>query len=173
MGGLLYPARQKVGTRRRARTARERGAAAVEFALSLVLLIPLLFGTVNYGYYFWIAITATEAAQLATRTALTNGSTLLTVCPTALTTPALAVQQAAAKTAAQNHINARTGLPTSYVTFPGDLVTNDICSPVPFGWIMQVQVDFPPIAPFTLPFMPSSTIAGRTRVTTKTFVLPP
>jgi Flp pilus assembly protein TadG len=167
--------------RRMRRGARgERGAVTVELALSLFLLLPLMFATFNYAYYFWIAITATEAAQLYARTALTSGGAPMTTCPTAISTPTFAAQQAAAFTAAQNYINARTGLPTSYVTRPASVVANDTCTnavvgppAVPFGWRIALQVDFPPIAPMTLPFMPASTIAGRTRVTTKTFVLPP
>ena len=159
----------------------ERGAVTVELALSMFLLLPLMFATFNYAYYFWIAITATEAAQLATRTALTNGSTPMTSCPTSLTVPPLATQVALAQTAARNYINARTGLPTSTVTFPstvtvnGASTTNNSCrAAAPFGWVMQIQVDFAPIAPMTLPFMPQSTITtGYTRYRTRTFVLPP
>jgi Flp pilus assembly protein TadG len=168
-------------SRRMRRAARgERGAVTVELALSLFLLLPLMFATFNYAYYFWIAITTTEAAQLATRIALTNGTTPMTSCPTSLTVPTLATQQTLALTAAQNYINARTGLSTSYVTLPatvtvnGTLTTNNTCrAAAPFGWVVQLQVDFPPIAPMTLPFMPQSATAGRTRYRTKTFVLPP
>jgi hypothetical protein len=35
--------------------AQQRGAAAIEFALSLTLLIPLIFGILDYGYYFYVA----------------------------------------------------------------------------------------------------------------------
>lgn len=46
---------------------RERGASAVEFALILVVLTPLLFGTLQYGYYFYVAQTASSAARETAR----------------------------------------------------------------------------------------------------------
>ena len=45
--------------------AHQRGAAAIEFALSLTLLIPLIFGILDYGYYFYIAVTTVEATRVA------------------------------------------------------------------------------------------------------------
>jgi Flp pilus assembly protein TadG len=151
----------------------QRGAVAVEFALSLFLLIPLLFGMLNYGYYFWVGLNATEGAQMAARSGLMNGSTPLSACPTAFTTPSLATQQGLALSAAQNYVANKTGLPTSYVTLVSSVSGNNACSASPFGWKMAIQVDFPPIAPFTLPFMPASSISGRTKFTTTTFLLPP
>jgi Flp pilus assembly protein TadG len=54
----------------RARRRRDDGAAAVEFALiaSLVLL-PLLFGILQYGFYFFQATSAEHAAREGARLA--------------------------------------------------------------------------------------------------------
>ena len=46
---------------------REDGAAAVEFALVLPIFIALVFGIIQYGFYFWTAETANSAAREAAR----------------------------------------------------------------------------------------------------------
>ena len=46
---------------------RESGAAAVEFALVVVLLLALLFGVIQYGMYFYSAQTGSSAAREAAR----------------------------------------------------------------------------------------------------------
>ena len=58
------------GARRR-RTAgeSERGAAAVEFALVVPILLVLLFGIVNFGQYLSVRQTATQAAAEGARAA--------------------------------------------------------------------------------------------------------
>lgn len=45
----------------------ERGGAAVEFALVVPLLVALLFGILQYGYYFWSIETASATAREAVR----------------------------------------------------------------------------------------------------------
>ncbi|MGH3990759.1 MAG: TadE/TadG family type IV pilus assembly protein, partial [Pseudonocardiaceae bacterium] len=47
----------------------DSGAAAVEFALVSVLLFTLLFGTVQYGYFFFQATAAEHAAREGAREA--------------------------------------------------------------------------------------------------------
>jgi Flp pilus assembly protein TadG len=55
--------------KRAAALERDSGAAAVEFALVSVLLLTLLFGIIQYAYYFFqsqgASSTAREAARLA------------------------------------------------------------------------------------------------------------
>ena len=46
---------------------REDGAAAVEFALVLPIFIFLMFGIIQFGFYFWTAETANSAAREAAR----------------------------------------------------------------------------------------------------------
>ncbi len=43
------------------------GAAAVEFALVSVLLFTLVFGIIQYGFYFWAAQVGTSAVRDAAR----------------------------------------------------------------------------------------------------------
>jgi Flp pilus assembly protein TadG len=46
---------------------RQRGAAAVEFALVLPLLMLLVMGTIDWGYYFFIDQVVTNAAREGAR----------------------------------------------------------------------------------------------------------
>jgi Flp pilus assembly protein TadG len=46
---------------------REDGAAAVEFAMVLPIFIFLMFGIIQFGFYFWTAETANSAAREAAR----------------------------------------------------------------------------------------------------------
>lgn len=54
---------------RRRAVARDGGAAAVEFALVLVLFLTLVFGIIQYGYYFLQANSAEHAAREGARLA--------------------------------------------------------------------------------------------------------
>ena len=44
---------------------RDRGVAAIEFALILPFIAVIVLALVDYGYYFYIGINATEAARAA------------------------------------------------------------------------------------------------------------
>jgi Flp pilus assembly protein TadG len=57
------------------RRRRERGAAAVEMALVLPLLIMLLGGIVDYGRYFWTQVQLTNAAREGARAGITGVTT--------------------------------------------------------------------------------------------------
>ncbi|MCW2918972.1 MAG: TadE family protein [Actinomycetia bacterium] len=46
----------------------DRGAAAVEFALILPVLMLFVFGIIDFGRAYWAKITVTEAAREAVRT---------------------------------------------------------------------------------------------------------
>jgi len=50
-----------------ARWAAEEGVAAVEFALILPLLLALVFGIIDYGYYFLLDMECTHAAREGAR----------------------------------------------------------------------------------------------------------
>jgi len=54
--------------------ARE-GATAVEFAVAVPLFFALLFGTVEFGRYFWARNTIQYAAEEAARYAMVSGAT--------------------------------------------------------------------------------------------------
>src|SRR5689334_5864187 len=55
------------GGRWRGRACSEDGAAAVEFALVLLPLTLLIFGIVQYGFYFFASEAASSAADSAAR----------------------------------------------------------------------------------------------------------
>ena len=57
-------------TGRAPRRQRSRGVAALELALSLTFLVPLLMGTLDFGYYFYIGTNAEEAARAGVREAV-------------------------------------------------------------------------------------------------------
>jgi Flp pilus assembly protein TadG len=63
---------------------KERGAAAVEFALVLPLLLALVFGIVEFGRLYNAQVVITNAARSAARTmAVTNDVTQATASATA------------------------------------------------------------------------------------------
>jgi Flp pilus assembly protein TadG len=51
-----------------------RGAAAVEFAMVLLLFVVLLFGIIDFGRYFFVQHTMQFATREGTRLALVGGS---------------------------------------------------------------------------------------------------
>jgi len=46
---------------------RQRGIALVEFAITLPIFLVLLLGVMEYGYYFYVAVSATNAAREGAR----------------------------------------------------------------------------------------------------------
>jgi Flp pilus assembly protein TadG len=63
------------------RAGRERGAAAVEFALVLTLLVPLLFGIIDYGMWFSDSLAVRQGVHESVRLGVVQRST----CSTAAT----------------------------------------------------------------------------------------
>lgn len=51
----------------RDRFSRQKGLAAVELALTIPLFLMILLGMLEYGYYFYIATSATSAAREGAR----------------------------------------------------------------------------------------------------------
>lgn len=49
----------------RTKRSRSRGVAAIEFALLLPFIAVIVLALVDYGYYFYIGVNATEAARTA------------------------------------------------------------------------------------------------------------
>jgi Flp pilus assembly protein TadG len=64
--------------RRVSRWGRQRGAVAVEFALVLPLLLLLVLGGIDYGYYFFVSEIAANAAREGARAGAISRS--LTPC---------------------------------------------------------------------------------------------
>src|SRR4051812_2428805 len=58
---------------------RWRGSAVLDAALVFPILLSLTFGTVEYGYYFYVKHTLQGAAREGARAAITPGSTNTTM----------------------------------------------------------------------------------------------
>jgi Flp pilus assembly protein TadG len=115
-----------------------RGVAAVEFALVLPLLIMLLMGILDYGWYFFIHLTTTNAAREGARTATTYAG----ACPNG-------AAQSAAVTSVSNSM-AKIGQAANTQT----VVT---CSTGPLGepeFQVTVTVLFPQLTGYSLLPMP-------------------
>ena len=56
----------------RPRRRTEKGAAALEFALVMPLLLLLVFALIQYGMYFWAYQGGADAARMAARSAATG-----------------------------------------------------------------------------------------------------
>ena len=113
-----------------ARSRNDQGAAAVEFALVSVLLLTLLFGILQYGYYFFQLQSANAASREAARLAATGVSS----CP-----------------AFRAAVNAR----TSGITLTSITTTVTAAPPAPStdGEVVAVRVTFAPTK-FGFPFVP-------------------
>lgn len=132
------------GTDRR----RARGVAAVELALILPFLTILVLGLIDYGYFFYIGINATEAArtaavQASATAAAMNGGTgpancsdpnisLVTSSGSAPAQAGVAYMNAQVSTA----IGSDTVVTVSCATIAG--------APAKYVFSIQVVVTFPP-----------------------------
>jgi Flp pilus assembly protein TadG len=135
--------------------AQQRGAAAIEFALSLVLLIPLIFGVLDYGYYFCVAVSTVEATRVAARQiAGQNVGSAVGACSSAAATAAIAVVTTPATSAGVAYMN-QVGMGQG----PNTTVTATcVTTPVTPTWAVKVQVDFRPLVGFLRAGMHASTV---------------
>jgi Flp pilus assembly protein TadG len=138
---------------KRART-RARGVAAIEFALLLPFIAVIVLALVDYGYFFYIGINATEAArtaavQASATAAAMNAQAGPTGCGdpniglvtnTATGTPPGAPAQAA-KTYMNNQVNATIGNNTTATVACGTAGSGLSAKTV---FSVQVQVLFAP-----------------------------
>ena len=151
--------------------SRQRGVAAIEFALILPFIAVLILAMCDYGYYFYIGINATEAARATAVQVTTNAAALnagagvsncsdpliATVTGAAPGAPTLPAQ--VAKDYMQSAVNATVaGFTTA--TFTCTVVTGKAI----FGIV--VTVDFPPASGKLRFGLPASSIAGRVRYRT-------
>ena len=99
---------------------RDRGAAAVEFALVMPLLVMILFGIVEFGWMFFVQAQVAAAARVGVRSYAINWNTVAAQNNTAAQNEA----------AAQNTAKA---IAMSEVPVPGDVFSKVITSPCVTG----------------------------------------
>jgi Flp pilus assembly protein TadG len=133
----------------RARAPRERGATAVEFALVLLPLLLLLLGMLDYGWYFYVDLTATNAVREAAREATLYAGG----CPNA-------AGIAAGRSRAINYM--------SRINMDSYTTVDATCTADATGPLVQftVNVDFPRLTGAPLVPMPGGSATGRTAVHT-------
>ena len=78
------------------RRRRHRGAAAVEFALVVPLLVMILFGIMEFGYAFFIQASVASAARVGVRSYAINWNTVAVLNNTAAQNEAAAQSTAIA-----------------------------------------------------------------------------
>lgn len=160
--------RAKGAQLRRRKRDGQRGAAALEFALAMFFLAPLLMGMMQYGYYFYIAVNVLEAQHqgliAASRTAV--GDCSATASATALAAKATA--QTAASTAVTTYLN-QNNL-TSLLTLSG---TSPSCGVTPVNptWTMTLVADFRPPLGKVMPWDKASPTTGYLRYTARSIAM--
>ncbi len=128
--------------------SRDRGAAAVEFALVLPLLFVLLFGIIQYGYgFFQIQAAQATARETARRAALGVDS-----C-TGVANDALVTFQEIVEDAARGNGMALDDISSRSLDFDNDLGTDD---PPARGDTLTVAVTYEPGLEFPLVPYPDS-----------------
>jgi TadE-like protein len=145
--------------------------AALELALSLTFLVPLMMGMLDFGYYFYVGTNAEEAARAGVR-ALVNAGTAKCGTPGALTAmanelivPTLGPGPACNGGAAYCYMNEP---PLLMGGLGGPTTVTVTCTPSPPEvvdptWTVQVQVDFVPSTGFFRNMMPAGTAPGTVR----------
>ena len=104
----------------------QRGAAAVEFAIVLPLLLTLTLGAIDWGWYFYVDQLVTNAAREGAR-----AGTLISPPPTSTTSEA----EGAAEEASLAYLNrvslSETGVSATHTTVDGtDAISVTITYPV-------------------------------------------
>jgi Flp pilus assembly protein TadG len=128
----------------------QRGAAAIEMALSMILLLPLIFGMIDFGYYFYVASTASEAARVAARQA--------SITPGACGTAAAGTTKTTTESAVATYMT-QAGLGTA-VTTSATATCTTVGTLTP-AWRLVVTVDFTPPIGFIRPLMKQSATPGK------------
>ena len=127
--------------------SRELGVAAIEFALLMPFIAVIVLALVDYGYYFYIGVNATEAARTAAvqagaTAAPMNAGAGVTDCLDPLIATVKGASAAPAKAGVdymKNNVNAAIGADTTVTV---SCVSMGAGNPVAFGVVVQVL--FPP-----------------------------
>ena len=148
--------------------SRERGVAAIEFALCLFFLIPLTLAVLDYGYYFYIGLNIVEAQQAgitaAARTAVLD-------CTNAANNPAKAAAVTAAQLAETTYLtNAGLNGTVTLVSTTTAPVCQCAAAATKTCWEIALAADFRPLIGRVGPWM-KSVIAGKARYTAQRLVV--
>lgn len=158
----------------------QRGVAAVEFALSLIFLVPLMLGTADYGYYFYVAMNVVEAQQAGLLAAAKTPVGDCSGSASAAQVTAKGTAQNAAVTAEtlylHNASGASNGLDTVVTLYstPAGALPKPTCSNTPMNptWTLTLVADFRPVIGWLAPWMKASTVtSGRARYTAHTVAM--
>jgi hypothetical protein len=153
------------------RRAKSRGVALVELALSLIFLVPLMLGMLDFGYYFYVASNVEEAARAGVRQAALSGSGPCAGGGFPVPDPrATAVQLAATGTGSTCNGPLTGGDAACYMNQSplmlggaANITVTADCLVLPGppalnpAWRVTVQVDFPLPHPFLYPLLKHST----------------
>ncbi len=131
LAGIHVSRRARVPDPRR----RERGAAALELALLLPLLVLLLLGMFDYGKYFYVKVTATDAVREGVRK----------LSQTPVVNCAQATQVNAAIANAQGATGpAKVYMNQIYLATQTTVTATCKTTPVNPTWQLELQIDYQP-----------------------------
>jgi Flp pilus assembly protein TadG len=122
---------------------RNRGSAMIEFAVTLPLFLLVLIGMLEYGYYFYVAVTASNAAREGARQCTTVSLGACGAC-----TPSDAVTYMN-----KIHLGNKTSATAACSNSGGDIM-----------YTVNVTVDFPTLTGYSvlLSALPHSSTSGNT-----------
>jgi Flp pilus assembly protein TadG len=146
--------------RRRVLDRKQRGAAAVEFALAAGVFFLVLFTILDFGYLFWVNLTMQHAVREGVRYAVTGQSALdpdprpsaMDRCNAAkekIRISSMGLYDKLAPTVVFKTVDPSTGATT---TLPGNS-----CYGAGQIIMIQVQCGAPTLSPFLRPFFPGGT----------------
>jgi Flp pilus assembly protein TadG len=142
---------------RRAARSRQGGAAVLEFALTLPLLVPLMLFMIEYGHFFWVTLNAAEAAKvgLAATVAANTATSCADPTPNKVNNIEAAGHDAALQYFTDNSAASLQPYATVTVTCIAAPV-NGVTLPNP-SWQIIVKMDFPSLIGRRLPWLKAST----------------
>lgn len=108
---------------RRRNDGRERGAAVVEFAVVLPLLLTILFGIIEFGYVFMVRQTLQHAAREGCRLAILQTSVTPYANVSTRVSDVMATTNASSYTLAMTHATVGTPIESVTVSVPYDDVS--------------------------------------------------
>ncbi|MDQ1486425.1 MAG: hypothetical protein QOJ62_2118 [Actinomycetota bacterium] len=138
MAGQMWRLRRATGWRPQCPDGSdaESGAAAVEFALVLPILILILFGIVDYGLYFSNSLDARSGVQTATRQAVVGNFDDSCGTPGDVNPPGASAHVGHLMCMVKNNTNAVAGNTYVKVAFPDDPANPE----APAGWYPGRQI---------------------------------